>query len=148
LHSEQRPRMPTHPSLDQPGLTATLTKGFVKMLGAVPRRRASRPGRVWRSPDFRRFFRRDEATVASPLAPEPADPIAMVVMAVDRLGPAAIRACCSGVSVRVTVPDDQTATIFRAALAVTQTRRTTDRLIEIIVEDGRGKAKAASEYRA
>ncbi len=131
--------MPMSPSLDQPRLTTTLTKGFVKMLGAMPRRRAARAGRTWRSPDFRRFFRRDNAAVTAPLAVAPADlpadPIAMVVMAVDRLGPAAIRACCSGVSVRVTVPDDQTATIFRAALAVTQTRRTTDRLIEIIVDD-------------
>jgi hypothetical protein len=139
--------MPMSPSLDQPRLTATLTKGFVKMLGAMPRRHAARAGRVWRSPDFRRFFRRDDAVVAAPLAAAPADlpadPIAMVVMAVDRLGPAAIRACCSGVSVRVTVPDDQTATIFRAALAVTQTRRTTDRLIEIIVEDRPGKRARA-----
>jgi hypothetical protein len=134
--------MPMRPSLDQPKLTATLTKGFVKMLGAVPRRRAARTGRVWRSPDFRRFFRRAEIAAAMPIAAEPAaDPIAMVVMAVDRLGPAAIRACCSGVRVRVTVPDDQTASIFRAALAVTQTRRTTDRLIDIIVEDHQPKTE-------
>jgi hypothetical protein len=132
--------MQMHPSLDQPGLTAALTKGFVKMLGAVPRRGRSNAGRGWRNPDFRRFFRRD--AVVLPLAPERADPIAMVVMAIDRLGPAAIRACCSGVSVRVMVPDDQTAAVFRAALAVTQTRRTTDRLIEIIVEEHRAKAPA------
>lgn len=133
--------MRMHPSLDQPGLTATLTKGFVKMLGAVPRRGTANARRAWRSPDFRRFFRRGDDATVLPLVPEAADPIAMVVMAIDRLGPAAIRACCSGVSVRVTVPDDQTAAVFRAALAVTQTRRTTDRLIEIIV-DGRARASA------
>ena len=77
--------MPMSPPLDQPRLTATLTKGFVKMLGAMPRRRAAGVGRTWRSPDFRRFFRRDDAAAATPLAVAPADlpadPIAMVVMA-------------------------------------------------------------------
>jgi hypothetical protein len=135
--------MPMHPSLDQPGLTAALTKGFVKMLGAMPRRGTAGAERVWHNPSLRRFFRRDDVPAVMPVVPEPtADPIAMVVMAIDRLGPAAIRACCSGVNVRVTVPDDQTAAIFRAALAVTQTRRTTDRLIEIIVEDRRERAPA------
>ena len=63
-----------------------------------------------------------------------ADPIAMVALAIDRLGPAAVRASCSGVQVRVAVPDDATAKIFRAALELTRTRRTTDRLIEVVVD--------------
>jgi hypothetical protein len=36
--------------------------------------------------------------------------------------------------VRVAVPDDATAKIFRAALELTRTRRTTDRLIEVVVD--------------
>ena len=55
-------------------------------------------------------------------------------------GSRTIRASCSGVHVRVTVPDDATAQVFRAALAVTQTRRTTDRLIEVVVDAKHGKA--------
>jgi hypothetical protein len=130
--------MRLHPNAAKPGLTAALTKGFVRMLGAVPRRRATRGG--WRRSGrgLQRFFRRAPATPPVVVAPPAADPIAMVVMAIDRLGPAAIRACCSGVNVRVTVPDDETAKVFRAALAVTQTRRTTDRLIEVIVDEKRG----------
>lgn len=131
--------MPLRRAQDQSRLTVALTKGFAKMFGAVPRRGVRRGAQAWRGPGFRRLFRRDRAVS---LAPKAADPVAMVVMAIDRLGPAAIRACCSGVNVRVTVPDDETASVFRAALAVTQTRRTTDRLIEIIVDAGQDKTAA------
>jgi hypothetical protein len=79
------------------------------------------------------------SSAAAPLPAEAADPIAMVVLAIDRLGPAAIRASCSGVQVKVAVPDDTTAEVFRAALAVTQRRRTTDRLIEVVVDEKQGK---------
>jgi hypothetical protein len=132
--------MPMIRSSAEPSLTAALSKGFAKMLGAMPHRRAASGARRHR---FRRFFRRAPTVAAAPIAAasiasHAADPIAMVVMAIDRLGPAAIRASCSGVNVRVAVPDDETAEVFRAALAVTQTRRTTDRLIEVVVDAKRG----------
>src|SRR5262245_32446789 len=115
---------PIHPA----GLGATLAKGFVKMLGAVPRPRR-RKGRL------RGFFRRPARAGPLPLPGAAAGvQVALIAMAVDRLGPAAIRACCSGVGVRVAVPDEATATMFRAALAETQRRRVTDRLIEVVVE--------------
>src|SRR6516162_4288008 len=63
------------------------------------------------------------------------DPVSLAVLAIDRIGPATVRACASGVEVRVTAPDEATATVLRAALAQTALRRDTDRLIRIVVED-------------
>ncbi len=118
------PHRPIHPA----GLGATLAKGFVKMLDAVPRPRR-------RTERLRAFFRRPAHATPLPLpAAVAGDQVTLIAMAVDRLGPAAIRACCSGVGVRVAVPDEATATMFRAALAQTQQRRVTDRLIEVVVE--------------
>ena len=62
------------------------------------------------------------------------DPVSLAVLAIDRIGPASVRACASGVEVRVTAPDEATATVLRAALAQTARRRRTDRLIRIIVD--------------
>ena len=62
------------------------------------------------------------------------DPVVLVVLAIDRVGPAAVRACASGVEVCVTAPDEATATVLRAALAQTARRRGTDRLIRIVVD--------------
>ncbi len=70
------------------------------------------------------------------LAPGPAtpDPVSLVIFAIDRVGPAAVRACASGLEVRVAAPDEATAAVFRAALAETGRRRTTDQLIRIVVD--------------
>jgi hypothetical protein len=62
------------------------------------------------------------------------DPVVPAVLAIDRVGPAAVRACASGVEVCVTAPDEATATVLRAALAQTARRRGTDRLIRIVVD--------------
>lgn len=64
----------------------------------------------------------------------PPDPVSLAIFAIDRVGPAAVRACASGVEVRVEAPDEATAAVFRAALAQTARRRGTDRLIRIIVD--------------
>ena len=61
------------------------------------------------------------------------DPLSLAVLAIDRLGPAAVRACASGVAVCVKAPDEATAAVFRAALDETAQRRFTDRLIRIVV---------------
>ena len=61
------------------------------------------------------------------------DPVLLAVLAIDRVGPAAVRACASGVEVRVSAPDEVTAEVLRAALAQTASRRHTDRLIRIVV---------------
>ena len=62
------------------------------------------------------------------------DPVSLAIFAIDRVGPAAVRVCASGVEVRVAAPDEATAAIFRAALAQTGRRRATDQLIRIVVD--------------
>ena len=62
------------------------------------------------------------------------DPVSLAVLAIDRVGPAAVRACASGVEVRVAAPDEATARVLRQAFAQTARRRGTDRLIRIVVD--------------
>jgi hypothetical protein len=64
-------------------------------------------------------------------APPALDPVALTIMAVNRLGPATFRTVSLGAAVTVTVPDDATGEIFRAALREMQKARATDRLIRI-----------------
>jgi hypothetical protein len=71
-------------------------------------------------------------------APEPEmvtpDLVSLAIFAIDRVGPAAVRACACGLEVRVAAPDEATAAVFRAALAETARRRATDQLIRIVVD--------------
>lgn len=62
------------------------------------------------------------------------DPVSLAIFAIDRVAPAAVRACASGVEVTVAAPDEAIAAVFRAALADTARRRGTDRLIRIVVD--------------
>jgi hypothetical protein len=71
---------------------------------------------------------------SAPSARSP-DPVDLAVLAIEKLAPASLRACSLGVSVRVVVPDEATAAVFRAALARTSRARSTDRLIEIVIGD-------------
>lgn len=73
-------------------------------------------------------FRALQPTIMAP------DPVSLAIFAIDRVGPAAVRACASGIEVSITVPDEATAAVFRAALAETARRRGTDRLIRIVVD--------------
>lgn len=59
------------------------------------------------------------------------DPVALTIMAVERLGPAAWRALLSGTPVTVTAPDAETAEIFRAALSRMAEQRPIHRLISV-----------------
>ncbi len=61
------------------------------------------------------------------------DPVALTVLAVNRLGPATLRTVASGRPQTVAVPDARIGAIFRAALAEMQKTRLTDRLIDIVV---------------
>jgi len=99
------------------------------------------PSAANKSPPARRGVERRRAPTLSllrritrrtaDLAP---DPVSLTVLAIDRLGPAAVRACASGVAVCVRAPDEATAAVFRAALDETARRRSTDRLIRIVVD--------------
>lgn len=80
--------------------------------------------------------RRDRHPVQGAIAAEPAatiDPVALTVLAVNRLGPATLRTVANGRPLTVTVPDAHIGAIFRAALAEMQKTRTTDRLIDVVI---------------
>ncbi len=62
------------------------------------------------------------------------DSATLVALAMDRLTPALLRASIIGVPVTVEVPDEQTAEVFRAALAQTRAGRPTDRLVEVVAK--------------
>jgi hypothetical protein len=63
------------------------------------------------------------------------DLVALTILAVNRLGPATLRAVAHGKPLTVTVPDARIGEIFHAALAEMQKSRLTDRLIAIAVDD-------------
>ena len=111
----------TRPGARKNGFKATLTR--------FANKRSSR-GRTrigdWRKILMHRF--------APGFEMETPDPVSLAIFAIDRVGPAAVRACASGVEVRVAAPDEATAAVFRAALAQTARRRATDQLIRIVVD--------------
>jgi hypothetical protein len=72
------------------------------------------------------------------------DPVALTVLAVNRLGPATLRTVANGKPLTVAVPDARTGEIFRAALREMQKTRLTDRLIEIVVDTGADAQRAPS----
>ena len=79
--------------------------------------------------------RRGAGTIAARGAAAPGpDPVMIATLAIDHVGPATVRAVASGIEVRVTAPDEATAAVFRTALANTARRRSTDRLVRIIVD--------------
>ncbi|HXQ50034.1 MAG TPA: hypothetical protein VN802_02980 [Stellaceae bacterium] len=69
--------------------------------------------------------------------PELIDPVALTIMAVNRLGPATFRTVSLGRQVTVTVPDRATYDIFCAALLEMQKARSTDRLIRVEIAEAR-----------
>jgi hypothetical protein len=70
------------------------------------------------------------------VVPVPAiDPVALTMLAVNRLGPATLRTATNGRALTVTVPDARTADIFRAALDEMQKTRRTDRLVAVVVTE-------------
>jgi len=67
-------------------------------------------------------------------SPAPPDPVKIAVLAMESLGRASMRAAFTGVEVKVAVPDDATAAIFRAALSETARNRSTDQLVRVVVD--------------
>ena len=111
----------SHPGARKNVIKATLTR-----LAASHRPRQSAHVGGWRR-ILLHTFAPDPAAVAL-------DPVSLAVFAIDRVGPAAVRACASGVEVRVAAPDEATAAVLRAALAETARRRATYQLIRIVVD--------------
>jgi hypothetical protein len=75
------------------------------------------------------------------------DPVELMVVALTVLAPALNRANTTGKKVTVTVPDEQTGAIFRAALMQSQQFRATDRLVEIVTADGADEPDVAVPRR-
>lgn len=69
------------------------------------------------------------------------DPVALTMLAVNRLGLATLRTATSGKALTVSVPDARTADIFRAALDEMQKTRLTDRLVAVVVTDEAAQPK-------
>jgi hypothetical protein len=69
-----------------------------------------------------------------PLTSAQPDPVRIAVLAMESLGRASMRASFTGIAVEVTVPDDATAAIFRAALSQTIRTRPIDRLVRVVVD--------------
>ena len=67
------------------------------------------------------------------------DLVTICILAVNRLAPATYRSAVSGKALKVVVPDPQVGAVFRAALDRMGATRSTDRLIEIVV-DGSSRA--------
>ena len=111
----------TAEKFDQPPLRRTVLAARLARLVGQPRF-----NRLWEMPMLNRFAGRK--------AMQTPDPVLLAVLAIDRIGPAAVRACALGVEVRVAAPDEATAAVLRAALAQTARRRGTDRLIRIAVD--------------
>ncbi|HML10930.1 MAG TPA: hypothetical protein VK432_08715 [Stellaceae bacterium] len=72
--------------------------------------------------------------VIAPVEPTQPDPVKIAVLAMESLGRASMRASFTGIEVKVAVPDDATAAIFRAALSETVRNRPTDRLVRVVVD--------------
>lgn len=59
--------------------------------------------------------------------------VELVTLAIERLSPACMRRAITGLPQTVTVPDAQTAEVFRAAIAASTKGRRSDRLVNIVV---------------
>lgn len=64
------------------------------------------------------------------------DLVALTVLAVNYLAPATMRSATYGKALKVVVSDPQVGAVFRAALDRMGETRSTDRLIEIVVDNG------------
>jgi hypothetical protein len=78
----------------------------------------------------------DIRPLAASAAAETPDPVlvALTVLAVNRLAPATLRSATYGKALKVVVSDPEIGAVFRAALDRMGVKRSTDRLIEIVVE--------------
>jgi hypothetical protein len=114
---------------------AAMKNGLMNFISATKATKPRRKPQLWLVPPALKPL------PVPQVAPIPqVDPVALTVLAVNRLGLATIRSSTSGKVATVSVPDARTAEIFRAALREMQKSRRTDRLIDVVVADD-GPAK-------
>lgn len=76
------------------------------------------------------------------------DLVALTILAVNRLAPATLRSAAYGKAHKVVVSDELVGAVFRAALEQMRLQRSTDRLIEVVVEEpGHSGAETARSDR-
>jgi hypothetical protein len=112
---------------------AAMKNGLMNFISATKATKPRRQPHLWLVPPA------PKPLPVPPVAPVPQlDPIAITVLAVNRLGLATFRTATSGKVATVSVPDARTAEIFRAALHEMQKNRRTDRLVDVVVsaDDG------------
>ena len=104
------------------------------LMATVPRAAGKR--RVRRAREKKAKPELMPSAAARPIVPNAfvPDPVRIAVLAIESLGRASMRAALSGLEVRVAVPDEAIAAIFRAAFAETGRTRVTDRLIKVVVD--------------
>jgi hypothetical protein len=136
-HSQKRHRPLLSNATRKSGASAMIAKRtkpahkrrnvFAATLARFVDAKQPRPTRVSNGPLKFPLFGRPATTKAP-------DPVSLAVFAIDRVGPAAVRAAASGVEVRVFAADEATAAVIRAALAQTARHRPTDRLIRVEID--------------
>lgn len=123
---------PVRATSHQHAFKSALSK--VAAAGRRLRRRRGKPARrAWLHEWVHRRPMVIPAAESVQASPQP-DPVKLAVLAMDSLGRASMRASFTGVEVKVAVPDDATAAIFRAALSETVRNRPTDRLVRVVVD--------------
>ncbi|MGA8402688.1 MAG: hypothetical protein WB697_22560 [Stellaceae bacterium] len=113
---------PAREAMQQHAFKAALSK-VAAASRRLRRRREKRARQTWLS----------DPAIVTQAAPAHPDPVKIAVLAMESLGRASMRASFTGVEVKVAVPDDATAAIFRAALSETIRTRPTDRLVRVVV---------------
>lgn len=116
---------------------AAMKNGLMNFISATKAAKPRRNPHLWLVPPVPKPLPTPQA------APIPqVDPVALTVLAVNRLGLATLRSSTSGKVATVSVPDMHTAEIFRAALREMEKSRRTDRLVDVVVAGDDGPAKA------
>ena len=77
----------------------------------------------------------DTSNSARPVVAPVVDEAALVALALTRLSPACSRVAITGLSHTVTVSDQRTAEVFRAALAISMKHHASDHLVRVVVAD-------------
>jgi hypothetical protein len=118
-------------------LQAAMKHGLMNFISATKATKPRRKPHLWLVPK----------PVAQPEVPHlpQLDPVALTVLAVNRLGLATFRTATIGKVATVAVPDVRTAEIFRAALREMQKNRRTDRLVDVVVAADDGPATGSGD---
>jgi hypothetical protein len=111
-------------------LQAAMKNGLMNFISATKATKPRRKPQLWLVP---KPVPQPQVTILPQV-----DPVALTVLAVNRLGLATFRSATTGKAATVSVPDARTAEIFRAALSEMQKNRRTDRMIDVVIraEDG------------